>query len=306
MNSIKSFGFVILIIVLILGYSSMYTVTQGEQALVLRLGKIVDNPATGKPYVMNPGLHFKMPFLNQVRYFDVRLQTLTVQSSRILTAEQKYVLVDYYVKWRVKNLTTFYTRTVGDYQRADSLLQAQLNDALRAAFGKRTITEVISEDRTAVMDQLQQQTNETAENLGIEVVDVRLKTIDLPQEVSQSVFERMSAKREQVAAEHRAAGRASAEAIRATADAQATVKVATARTKAAHIRAVGQAKAANIYAEAYKKNASFYAFYRSLEAYRQAFNKKSDILVIRPDSQFFKYFNSATGKANPILKPSTQ
>lgn len=295
MSALKTFGLIILLVIIILAFSSFYTVNQGYSALLLRLGKIVDQPNTEMPYIAAPGLHFKLPFLNQVRDFDMRLQTLTEQSSRIMTAEQKYVLVDYYVKWRIKNLSLYYTRTGGFPERADTLLKQQINDALRAAFGQRTITEVISDERASIMDLLQQRANQSAENLGISIVDVRIKSIDLPQEVSQSVFARMSTRREQVAAEHRADGKAAAEAIRADADAKATVMIATAKEKAAQVRATGQAKAAEIYAKAYEKNPGFYAFYRSLEAYQQVFNNKNDVLVVRPDSAFFKYFNSVEG-----------
>ena len=298
MNSTaKTSLLVIVIIALFVGYSSLFTVQAGQKALVLRLGKMVANPTTKKPQVYEPGLHFKTPFINSVRKFDTRLQTLTVQSSRIMTEEQKNVLVDYYVKWRINNLPLYYTRTGGSVTHTQNLLEQQVNDALRAAFGKRTITEVVSGERTNIMQILQDKANVTAKGLGIKVVDVRIKSIDLPKEVSDSVFKRMSAKREQVATEHRADGKAQAEKIKATADAQAAIAIANAVAKAAKVKAEGTAQAAKIYADAYKKDPKFYAFYRSLKAYRQAFSKKDDILVLKPDSQFFDYFNSATGKA---------
>ena len=286
---------VIVILAVFAAYLGMFTVTQGQRALLLRLGKIVQNPKTKEAEVFNPGLHFKIPFVNQVRKFDIRLQTLTVQSSRIITEEQKFVLVDYYVKWKINDLPLYFTRTGGFAMRTENLLQQQVNDALRAAFGKRTITEVVSGERSNVMKMLKQRANQTAQGLGIAVIDVRIKSIDLPKEVSDSVFSRMRADREQVAMKHRADGRAQAEKIKATAEAQATVTVAQANTKAAKIRAGGINRAAKIYADTYNKDPKFYAFYRSLQAYKQSFNNRSDFLVLRPDSQFFKYFNSAEG-----------
>ncbi len=295
MNTSKTLGLVILVIALILAYTGLFTVREGQKALLLRLGKIIDNPATGQAKTFAPGLHLKVPFLNQVRKFDVRLQTLTVESSRIMTEEQKYVLVDYYVKWKVADLPLYYQRTGGFAQRTEDLLEQQINDALRAAFGKLTITEVISGERANVMVLLQQRANKSAEVLGVKVIDVRIKSIDLPKEVSESVFARMSAEREQVATQHRSDGHASAEKIRATADAQAAITIAQAKAQAAKVRATGIAKAADIYAQAYGKDPKFYAFYRSMQAYQHAFASKRDILLLKPDSQFFRYFNSAKG-----------
>lgn len=297
---------VIVILAVFAAYLGMFTVTQGQKALLLRLGKIVQNPKTKEAKVFNPGLHFKIPFVNQVRKFDVRLQTLTVQSSRIITEEQKFVLVDYYVKWKINDLPLYFTRTGGFAMRAENLLQQQVNDALRAAFGKRTITEVVSGERLNVMRMLKQRANQTAQGLGIAVVDVRIKSIDLPKEVSDSVFSRMRADREQVAMKHRADGRAQAEKIKATAEAQATITVAQANTKAAKIRADGITKAAKIYADTYNKDPKFYAFYRSLKAYKQSFNNRSDFLVLRPDSQFFKYFLALSGKSAKFVKPNVE
>lgn len=281
----------LVLIVLILGfiYISAYTVQEGQQALLLRLGKMV-RAKDGNPRVMSPGLHFRTPFINQVQKFDVRLQTLDVQSSRVLTEEQKYVLVDYYIKWKINNVSLYYIRTGGDVNKTETLLQQKVNDALRAAFGKRTITEVVSGERGSVMDLLQERAEASAKDLGVQVIDVRIKRIDLPEEVSNSVFDRMRVEREQAAARHRSDGKAAAEAVRAQADATVTVTLAKAREKAAQVRAAGDSKAAKIYADVYNKNAQFYAFYRSLLAYQQAFNSKKDILLLQPDSQFFKYF----------------
>jgi membrane protease subunit HflC len=297
MKVTHTFLSIILLLLAITAYTSLYTVNEGEQALLLRLGKIVTN-SKGEPRTFGPGLHWKTPFITQVKIFDMRLQTLDIKSSRIVTAEQKDVIVDYFVKWRISNPGLYYTRTGGNAEQANILLEQQLNDGLRAEFGKRSISEVVSDDRTTIMDALSQQANLNAQRLGIQVVDVRIKRIDLPTEVSTAVFERMRAERERVAMEHRSTGKANAEAIRANADANVTITVATAKEAAAKIRSQGDAQAAQISSDAYSQDTGFYAFYRSLLAYKKVFsNQKNNILVLKPDSQFFKYFNeSISGK----------
>lgn len=277
-------------IVFLLFYSSIFVITEGQSALLLRLGKIeVDR--NNRAVIKHPGLHAKIPLINQVWKFTTRLQTLDIQSSRIVTAEKKDVIVDYYVKWRISNPALYYTRTSGDATKAQLLLEQQLNDGLRAEFGRRTIAEVIADDRASIMDALNRQANQSAKGLGLQIVDVRIKRIDLPMEVSTAIFDRMRAERARVATEHRAQGRANAEAIRANADAQATVIVATARAEAMRVRGNADAEAAAIYSAAYKQDPNFYAFYRSLIAYKKSFANKQDILILKPDSQFFKYFN---------------
>jgi membrane protease subunit HflC len=295
MHQTKTLGLIILLIVLVILYSSVYSVRESQQAIILRLGNIVKN-SDGQAKVAGPGLHFKLPFIHVIRKFDTRLQTMDVQSSRILTQEQKYVLVDYYAKWKISDLPRYYTSTGGYPLRAQTLLEQKINNVLRAEFGKRTIKEVIS--RGSLMETLKNVANESASGLGIKVLDVRIKRIDLPNEVSKSVFARMRTKREQVANKHRSDGQAAAEKIRAQADADVTVIIATAKEKAANIRAKGDALAATVYADAYGKDAAFFAFYRSLEAYKEIFNNKQDILVIKPDSQFFKYFGSFDNAVN--------
>ena len=297
MKTLKNFIVPVMILAIMLAFSSVYTVREGQQAILLRLGKIEVDHKTGKPAVKNPGLHFKYPFINSARVFDVRMQTLDIESSRIVTAEKKDVLVDYYAKWRIQNLPLYFTRTGGSSLQAETLLKQRLNDGLRAEFGKRDISEVVSGERQDIMAILKEQANESARSqLGIYVVDVRIKRIDLPTEVSNAVFDRMRAERERVATEHRAEGKSVANATRASADATVTVTLATANSEAKKIRGKGDGEAAKIYADAYKKNPEFYAFYRSLQAYRNTFNKPEDILVLKPDSQFFKYFNQANIK----------
>ncbi|OGT16230.1 MAG: HflC protein [Gammaproteobacteria bacterium RIFCSPLOWO2_02_FULL_38_11] len=269
--------------------STAFIITQGQQAILLRLGVIVKNNS-GEVKILNPGLHFKVPLIYQKRLFDTRLQTLDIQSSRIVTAEKKDVIVDYYVKWRISNLALYYTRTGGNRTQAILLLEQQLNDNLRAEFGKRTITDVISDDRVDIMENINNQVNLTAKNLGIDVIDVRIKRIDLPMEVSTAVFERMRAERERIATEHRAQGKAQAEAVRATADANVTLTLAQATAQAAQLRSEGDAQAALVYTAAYTKDAGFYEFYRSMSAYQAIFNNKNDLLVVQPQGEFFRNF----------------
>lgn len=298
MTPTRTVGILIGLLVLLLLYGSIYTVQESQQAMLLQLGNIVTNPKTKAPYIMGPGLHFKWPLINSVQLFDTRLQTLDIKSSRIVTAEQKDLLVDYYVKWRISNLPLYFTRTGGNATQASLLLEQQLNDNLRAQFGRRSINDVVSNDRTTIMDHLSKLANDNAQALGISVIDVRIKRIDLPDEVQNAVFERMRTERERVATEHRSNGKAQAEAIRANADANATLTVATARTQAVEMRSIGDAQAAKIYADAYNQDPTFYQFYRSLEAYKRIFaNNQNNMLVLKPDSEFFKYFNNENGSA---------
>lgn len=295
----KSFaGLVIAIVALFLLSGSFYIVSEGQNALKLRLGKLVVNSDTGQARVYKPGLHFKIPFVNTVRTFDVRLQDLSVDQSRIYTAEQKSVLVDYYARWRIDNLALFYTRTGGRETNARLLLTQKINDALRAAFGKRVISEVVAGERLNIMNILKDAANASAKGLGITVIDVRIKGIELPAQVRDSVYQRMTSERQQVATKHRAQGKAKAEEIRAATDAHVVVTLAQAQAEAQKIRASGDSKAATIYADVYDKNPSFYAFYRSLLAYKEIFTNKSTVMVLKPDSDFFKYFNHTLGEKN--------
>lgn len=290
MRTLKIVG--ILIIALLLVFSgSVYTLSEGQKGLMLRLGEIVTDDH-GQPKILLPGLHLKIPVLTTVRKFDTRLQTLAVKSSRILTSKQNDVLVDYYIKWRIENLALYYQRTGGDALQAQILLQQQVNDALRAAFGQRTITDMVSGERINLVALLTDRANETAKNLGIRVADVRIKSIDLPQEVTANVYSRMRTKREQYATELRADGKAQAEAIQAEADGRATVVIAQTHLAAATLRGQGNAEAARVYAQAYQQDPGFYSFYRSLEAYKTSFGPK-DFMVLSPDNQFFKYFNGS-------------
>lgn len=294
-TSIKFLCLLLAAVTLLVLYNAVFTVSEGQQALLLRLGKLQKN-AQGQPHVILPGLHFKVSFISRALIFDTRIQTLNNESSRIVTAEKKDVLVDYYIKWRIADLAKYYKSTGGNAVRAELLLQQKVNGSLRAQFGRRTISEVVSDQRSAIMLTLRHQANQGALPLGIEVIDVRIKAIDLPTEVSSAVFSRMRAERQRVAAEHRANGKSLAEAIRATADADATIIIAKATRQAAQLHASGDKQAAKIYAQAYDVDPQFYVFYRSLQAYQNTFTKRNDIMILSPHSRFFKYMNSTSNQ----------
>ncbi|MBX9706149.1 MAG: protease modulator HflC [Gammaproteobacteria bacterium] len=293
MNNKQIAGLIVAVVAVLLLLLSLFTVEQGHQAIVMRLGEI-GKTANGQVQVYNPGLHMKMPFVDTVLDFDTRIQTLDIAKSRIVTSQKKDVNVDYYVKWRITDLEKYYNSTSGLIDNAEQLLVQQVNNSLRAEFGNRTIPEVVSDDRSQIMQSLLTAANQSAAPLGISVIDVRIKTIDLPDEVSVAVFNRMRAERERVASEHRAEGKSAAEAIRAKADADAKVIEAKAIEQAAILKAEGDKKAAKIYADAYNKNPGFFAFYRSMLAYQGSFNK-NDVLVLSPNSEFFKYMNNSSG-----------
>lgn len=273
--------------------SSLYIVPQGYSSLLLRLGKL-ELKANGDVANFGPGLHYKTPILHSVRIFDTRLQTLDIKSSRIVTKEKKDVIVDYYVKWRISNLSNFYKRTSGNKFTAENLLEQFLNTSIRAEFGKRTIADVVSGERDDVMDILQEKADESAKDLGIEVVDVRIKGIDLPSTTSSAIYQRMRANMEKIANHHRADGRGQADAIRGQADKEAKVIIATALSQGEKLRSVGAAKAEGLYAAAYSQDPDFFAFYRSLKAYEKSFSSKSDVMVLNQESQFFDYFKQSS------------
>jgi membrane protease subunit HflC len=293
MNQHKKLIVIVTVVVIVLASMSLYTVRADQKAMIQRLGAL-KGASDGSTYIAEPGLHAKWPVIEHVLMFSTKLQNLDIKSSPIVTVEKKRVIADYFVKWRIRDVPQFYKTTGGSIQNTDQLLEQQLNDALRAEFGRRTINEVVSDDRASIMQALNQKANEGAKKLGIDVVDVRIKGIDLPPEVSGSVFARMRAEREKVATELRAKGHAEGEAVRAKADEQATVIVATARKQANDIRAEGDGRAAKVYADAYTQDESFYSLYRSLEAYRKTFSNPKDIIVVTPQSQFFDYFNQST------------
>jgi membrane protease subunit HflC len=281
-----------LIVALVIAALSMFVVDQRQHALVFRLGEVIDVKKT-------PGLYFKVPLLDNVRYFDVRILTIdTPEAERFLTSEKKNVLVDLFVKWRITDVRQYYVSVRGEEAAAQTRLQQTINDGLRAEFGNRTVHEVVSGERDQIMDLLRVKANEDAKTIGVEVIDVRLKRVDLPQEVSEAVYRRMEAERKRVANELRSTGFAESEKIRADADRQREVILAEAYRDSQRIRGEGDARATSIYARAYEPNAEFYAFYRSLEAYKQSFKNRNDVLVLEPNSEFFRYLRSSgrTGK----------
>ncbi|MDO9321457.1 MAG: protease modulator HflC [Pseudomonas sp.] len=271
----------------VVAWNGFYVVSVTEKAVLLQFGRIVQAD-------VQPGLHVKIPFINHVSKFDARLQTLDAPTQRFLTLEKKAVMVDAFAKWRIADAERFYTSISGLKQIADDRLSQRLESGLRDEFGKRTLHEVVSGERDALMADITASLNKQAmKELGIEVVDVRVKTIDLPKEVNRSVFERMSTEREREAREHRAKGKELAEGIRADADRQRRVLLAEAYRGSEEARGDGDALAAAIYAKAYGMDQEFYAFYRSLRAYRESFASKSDVLVLDPSSEFFRYLQKS-------------
>ncbi|MBM3343584.1 MAG: protease modulator HflC [Betaproteobacteria bacterium] len=274
---------------LVLTFTAMFIVDQRQNAIVFRFGEVVG--------IKNePGLFFKVPLLDNVRYFDMRILTIdTPEPQLFLTSELKNVQVDLFAKWRITDVRQYYASIVsgggGEAQAATRLLQV-INEGLRAEFGRRTVHEVVSGERDKIMELMRKRTAEDAAKIGVEVIDVRLKRVDLPEAVSESVYQRMSAERTRVANELRSLGFAESERIRAEADRQRAVMVAEAYREAQKIKGEGEAKAAAIYAQAYQQSPEFYAFYRSLDAYRAGFKDRSDVLVLDPGSDFFRYFRS--------------
>jgi len=273
----------------ILLYASIFAVNQWEVALKLRLGEIVDSD-------YEPGLHWMFPVVDNVETFDARIQTMDSRPERFLTAEKKDVIVDYFAKWRIANVAQYFRSTGGDEEKTSRLLQERINTSLRDEFGKRTVQEVISGERTEIMSLLTKDADAKAAELGVEILDVRVKQIDLPPEVSDSVYQRMRAERERVARDLRAKGGEAAEKIRANADRERVVIVADAYREAEQLKGEGDAKAAEIYANAYNQDSEFYAFYRSLNAYKQSFTGSGDVMVLQPDSDFFRYLKNLKGK----------
>ncbi|GHG65762.1 protein HflC [Alishewanella longhuensis] len=287
----KNFIIAILVVVGLIVVSALFVVPEGERAIVIQFGKI-QRDAEDRVLVYEPGLHFKLPLIQVVRSLDARVQTLDDGADRFVTAEKKDLLVNSYVKWRIRDFGAFFLSTGGNTAQAEVLLKQYINNGLRTEFGARTIQEIVSGERQQLMQSALSQAGQAANELGIEVIDVRVKQINLPDEISSSIFARMRAEREAVAREHRSRGMEEAEIIKADVDARVTVMLADAERNSRSVRGEGDATAARIYAEIFNKNAEFYSFVRSLEAYRNSFNSKSDVIVVQPDSDFFKYMRS--------------
>lgn len=289
----KNFSIAILVAVFLLAVSSVFIVYEGQRGIVFQFKKIKRDSA-GEMVVLAPGLHFKLPFIEEVKKLDARIQTLDEAPDRFVTSEKKDLMVDSFVKWKIVDFSTYYLRTSGSVDNARVLLKQKVNNGLRTEFGNRTIQEIVSGDRATIMRKALESASSSKEDLGIEVVDVRIKAINLPTEVSTSIYERMRAERTAVAKEHRSQGQEQAEIIRATIDAKVTVMLAEAQKNAFILRGEGDAKAAKIYADSYSKDAEFYSFYRSLEAYKNSFSSKNDIMVIKPDSEFFRFLKDGS------------
>lgn len=275
---------VLALVLLVTGVFSMYQVAEWEKAILFRLGEIVKTD-------VQPGLHFKIPFVNNVRKFDGRRLTLDVEPERFLTVEKKNVIVDSFVMWRIADAKRFYTAVMGDERNARQRLEQIVKDGMRGQFSKRTVNQVVSEERDTITKDLTIAASAQAGQIGIEIVDVRVKRVDLPSEVSNSVYRRMQAERSRVAKEFRSQGAELAEKIRAGADRQRQVLIAEAYREAEQTRGEGDARAAEIYAQAFNKDKDFYAFFRSLRAYQESFDGSNDLMLLTPDGEFFEYFN---------------
>lgn len=281
---------ILLGVVVLVGANTFYIVNEYERAVVLRFGALV-NPD------VKPGMHVKIPFADKVRVFDGRILTSDASAESYYTVENKRLIVDSYAKWRIKDVEMYYKATGGEEVVADDRLASRIADGLRNEVGRRTLHEVVSGERDKLMEDLTRDMTETAmEVLGVEVIDIRVKRIDLPEDVSESVFDRMAADREKEAREYRATGREQAEVIRADADRQSTVLLANAYRDAELLRGDGDARAAAIFADAFNQNPEFFAFVRSLEAYKRSFNAGNDLMVVDPSSEFFEYLKNAEGQ----------
>lgn len=276
----------ILILVAVLGFiglNSIFTVSETEYAIRFQLGRVVNAD-------YEPGLQFKTPFINNVRKFDKRILTLDTQPENMITSEQKFVSVDSFIKWRITDVAQFYISTQGNERNALNRLDSIIKDRIRNQIASRTLAEVVSEQRVSTMQDIQQAANEAAQEFGIEIVDVRIKAVELPEDVRESVFRRMAADRQKEANRYRFEGREEAERIRADADRQVQIILAEGEREGQTLRGEGDAIATRIYAQSYGQDEEFYAFYRSLQAYANSFGGSQDVMVIDPSSSFFDYF----------------
>ena len=289
MKGIKLIGGLVVLIVLAVVMLAIYTVDERQKALVFRFGEIVRSDD-------QPGVHFKTPFINTVKYYDARVQTMDADPQSYLTREKKNLVVDSFVKWRIADVREYYIRLGGRTQAARSRLSQRVNDAIRVEVGKRTVKEVVSGDRAMIMDLVRESMASEAASLGIEILDVRLKRVDLDPAISETVYNRMRAERQRVAKELRAQGEEEAEKIQADADRKRRILLAVAEKDAELLRGEGDALATSIYAEAYNQDKEFFKFYKSLNAYRNTFKDKSDVFVIDPNSEFMQYLQRSDGQ----------
>ncbi len=309
---------ILVLVVIFVGFNSLYVVSEGTKGIVTRFGKVVRNSG-GELNIVDPGLHFKAPFIDQVKALDVRIQTISSSADRFVTSEKKDVIIDSYVKWQILDAATYYLTTAGgNKMQAEELLRRRINNSLRSQIGKLTIHQLVSGDssgksaddnsfdandavvvsqskRDEVMQNALKDIGASAKALGIKIVDVRMKQINLPPEVSNSIYQRMRAERDAVAKLHRSQGRKEAETIKAQADREVVVKIAEAERQARTLKGEGDAEATRIYAQAYKQNPKLFEFLRSMDAYKKSMASGKDVLVLKPDSDFFKYFSNANG-----------
>jgi len=277
-------------ILLFVFMSSAFVVSEGQHGIVMQFSK-VKRDADGEPIAFPPGLHFKVPFIDSVRILDTRIQTLDAIADRFVTSEKKDLIIDSYVKWEIEDLAVYYLATGGNKMQAEALLQRKINNGLRNEIGSLTITDIVSGKRGEVMETALKRLARSSE-LGIKVIDVRIKKINLPDEVSNSIYKRMRAERQAVAKEHRSEGQEKSEVIRANIDRKVSIMLAQANKESAEIRGRGDAASSKIYSAAFSKDPEFYAFMRSMQAYQKSFAGKQDVMVLSPDSDFFKYMKS--------------
>ena len=292
----KNFIAIIIVACSLLVFGSLFVVEEGNKAIVIQFGKVQRDSETDITKVFEPGLHLKLPFFDRVVKLDARIQTLDEAPDRFVTSEKKDLIVDLYVKWKIEDFAKYYLATGGIKSSAEILLQQKVNNGLRSEFGTRTIQQIVSGERSELMDEAMEQASSSSDELGIEIIDVRVKQINLPLEVRNFIFQRMRTEREAVAREHRSEGKEKAEFIKADIDARITVMLADAERNLRKLKGEGEAQAAQIYAETYTKDPEFYRFLRSMDAYKTSFNSKQDVLVVEPDSDFFRYMKNPTGK----------
>jgi len=297
----REFTPIIIAIVLVLAViaSTLFTIYESDRAIIVRLGDLLKDSKTGQVRVLGPGLHWKLPFIDKVTVFDARLNMTEIPSERIVTKEKEVLMVDLFIQWRISDYALFYNTTqgivegVGARDRAEQLLRQNVKGVLHAEFGQRTLQNVVSGERRELMEKLVQRTDENVKGYGMQVIDLRVNRVEYPPEVNDKVFARMSSERKQVAVLFRANGESKAAKIRADADREARVMIAEAEKEAGRLRGEGDARATKIYADSYSKSPEFYEFYRSLEAYARSFRDKEDVLVLKPEGDFFKYFSNS-------------
>lgn len=288
--------------------SSLFTVYETDRAIVSRLGELQKDSKSGRVRILGPGIHFKLPLIDRLHMFDARLNMAEIPSERIVTKEKEVLMVDLFIQWRIIDFPLFYNTTqgrgeiFGGRDRAEQLLRQNVKGVLHAEFGQRSLQNVISDDRKELMAKLVQRTDENVRSYGMQIVDVRINRVEYPPEVNDKVFARMSSERKQVAVRFRANGESKASMIRSEADRNARVMIAEAEKEAERIKGEGDGRAVQIYADSYNQAPEFFEFYRSLEAYKKSFQDKRDILVLKPEGEFFKYFrkgfNTGSGSSN--------